>query len=339
MIPEIGQIALIIAFVIAILQSILPLLALHQNNQQWQAIVKPCAYGLTFFVTLAYAVLTYSFISNDFTVRYVALNSNTALPLFYRVSALWGGHEGSMLLWLFIYTIWMVLFTYRSRDLPRQMVNTILAIMAIIATGLLAFILFTSNPFLRFLPQYPTQGIDLNPVLQDPGLIIHPPILYFGYVGFSIPFAFAVAALLLKYFDKQWAQWLRPWTIAAWGFLTAGITLGSWWSYRVLGWGGWWAWDPVENAPFLPWLVGTALIHCLSAMAKRGICKGWAILLAISTFGLSLIGTFLVRSGLLPSVHAFANDPQRGLFLLIFLIVRRYSAQVKALSKHISNFP
>ena len=266
------------------------------------------------------ACLVYSFIANDFSVLYVAEHSNSQLPTAYRVAALWGGHEGSLLLWTFILTIWTLAVAIFSKHLPQEMVARVLGVMGLISVGFLLFMLLTSNPFDRLFPAA-MDGRDLNPLLQDPGLVIHPPMLYMGYVGFSVAFAFALSALLGGKLDSTWARWSRPWTTVAWVFMTIGIALGSWWAYYELGWGGWWFWDPVENASFMPWLVGTALIHSLAVTEKRGAFKSWTVLLAIAAFSLSLLGTFLVRSGVLTSVHAFATDPKRGIFILTFLVV------------------
>jgi cytochrome c-type biogenesis protein CcmF len=282
------------------------------------AVARPAAQGQFVFVAIAFGCLTYAFVTNDFSVSYVASNSNSKLPLEYRVAGVWGGHEGSLLLWVLMLTLWTTAVSVFSRRLPADMVARVLGVMGLISIGFLAFMLFTSNPFDRLLPAAP-DGRDLNPLLQDPGMVIHPPMLYMGYVGFSVAFAFAIAALLSGRLDAAWARWSRPWTTVAWLFLTLGIALGSWWAYYELGWGGWWFWDPVENASFMPWLVGTALIHSLAVTEKRGAFKSWTVLLAISAFSLSLLGTFLVRSGVLTSVHAFATDPKRGVFILIFL--------------------
>jgi cytochrome c-type biogenesis protein CcmF len=264
--------------------------------------------------------LAYAFVNNDFSVQYVAMQSNSLLPLQYRISGIWGGHEGSMLLWVFMLSAWTMAVSLFSKNLPKDMVARVIGVMGLVSLGFYLFILFTSNPFDRLLPPA-ADGRDLNPLLQDPGLIIHPPMLYMGYVGFSVAFAFAIAALLGGRLDAAWARWSRPWTTVAWLFLTIGIGLGSWWAYYELGWGGWWFWDPVENASFMPWLVGTALIHSLAVTEKRGSFKNWTVLLAIFTFSLSLLGTFLVRSGVLTSVHAFATDPERGVFILILLLI------------------
>ena len=321
MIPELGHYAIILAFCLAIGQAILPLVGVARNNRALMQLSRSAAFGQCFFVGLAFAALAYSFLTNDFSVAYVAENSNTHLPWVYRFCAVWGAHEGSLLLWVFILTLWMSAVSIFSRQLPLDMLARVLAVLAIIAAGFYLFLLTTSDPFVRLLPNFPVDGRDLNPILQDPGLVIHPPMLYMGYVGFSVAFAFAIAALLRGKFDAAWARWTRPWTMVAWCFLTFGIVLGSWWAYRELGWGGFWFWDPVENASLLPWLVGTALIHVLVVAEKRDVFKAWTILLAVCAFSLSLLGTFLVRSGVLISVHAFAVDPKRGLFLLEFLMI------------------
>jgi len=315
MIPEIGQLALALALCLALAQSSLGLAGAARGDGSWMRATRPAARGQFAFVAIAFGCLTYAFVANDFTVAYVASNSNSALPLAYRVSGVWGGHEGSLLLWVLMLCVWTVGVTFFSRHLPDDMVARVLGVMGIVSTGFLLFMLFTSNPFLRLFPG-PADGRDLNPLLQDPGMVIHPPMLYMGYVGFSIAFAFAVAALLSGRLDATWARWSRPWTTAAWCFLTLGIALGSGWAYYELGWGGWWFWDPVENASFMPWLVGTALIHSLAVTEKRGAFRSWTVLLAIVAFALSLLGTFLVRSGVLTSVHAFAVDPTRGIFIL-----------------------
>ena len=318
MIPEIGTFALIVALCLAVLQGTLPLAGATRGIPAWIGIAKPAARGQLLFVLIAYACLTWAFITHDFSVLYVAHNSNLNLPLLYRISGVWGAHEGSLLLWLLILCGWTGAVTCFSRSVPDRMVARVLAILGLISVGFLLFLLLTSNPFERQYPA-PVNGHDLNPLLQDPGLAIHPPMLYIGYVGFSVAFAFAIAALLAGRLDAAWARWSRIWTTLAWVFLTIGITLGSWWAYNELGWGGWWFWDPVESASFMPWLVGTALIHSLAATEKRGVFKAWTVLLAIFTFSLSLLGTFLVRSGILTSVHAFATDPARGIFILAFL--------------------
>ncbi|MEH6499171.1 MAG: heme lyase CcmF/NrfE family subunit [Pseudoalteromonas distincta] len=321
MIPELGQIALIIALVLAVLQSTVPLYGAWRGDSLAMGFAQPAAIAQCLFVLFAFLCLVQAFVTNDFSVTYVALNSNSALPWYYRVSAVWGGHEGSLLLWALILAAWTLAVAVFSRDLPNEMLSRVLAVMGMISVGFLLFMLMTSNPFDRQLPFYPADGNDLNPLLQDFGLIVHPPMLYMGYVGFSVAFAFAIAALLGGRLDAAWARWSRPWTIIAWAFLTLGIALGSWWAYYELGWGGWWFWDPVENASFMPWLVGTALIHSLAVTEKRGVFKSWTVLLAIATFSLSLLGTFLVRSGVLTSVHAFATDPERGVFILGFLLL------------------
>jgi cytochrome c-type biogenesis protein CcmF len=320
MVPEIGQLCLIIALCLALAQAVLPLVGAHRNNRSWIAVASPAAAGQFVFVALAFGVLTWSFVQNDFSVLYVASHSNSALPLLYRVAAVWGGHEGSLLLWVLMLAVWTVAVVIFSRRLPVFMSARIIGVMGLISVGFLLFILLTSNPFLRLSP-IPLDGNDLNPLLQDPAMALHPPMLYTGYVGFSVAFAFAVAAMLAGHIDEQWARWARPWTTIAWVFLTLGIALGSWWAYYELGWGGWWFWDPVENASFMPWLVGTALIHSLAVTEKRGLFKSSTLLLAIGAFSLSLLGTFLVRSGVLVSVHAFATDPARGVFILMFLAV------------------
>ncbi len=320
MIPELGQIALVLALCLALAQGILPLAGAANGNTTWITLARPLARGQFLCVALAFVFLAYSFIVNDFSVLNVATNSNSRLPLHYRVAATWGSHEGSLLLWTLMLTGWGVAVSILSRRLPDEMVARVLGVMGLLSVGFLAFMLFTSNPFDRLLPAA-MDGRDLNPLLQDAGMVIHPPMLYMGYVGFSVVFAFAVAALLSGRLDAAWARWSRPWATVAWLFLTLGIALGSFWAYYELGWGGWWFWDPVENASFMPWLVGTALIHSLAITEKRGAFRSWTVLLAISTFSLSLLGTFLVRSGVLTSVHAFATDPKRGVFILAFLIL------------------
>lgn len=308
------------AFFLAVFQFIVPLLGLyHQPAKCWLKWTLPIAFGQFALVTLAFLSLVLAFLLNDFSLSYVIQNSNSHLPWFYRLGAVWGGHEGSVLLWVFILNLWTVAVILVKQNLESAVLSRVLAILGIISAGFLAFLLTLSNPF-SLTNHVTTDGRDLNPLLQDPGLIFHPPLLYMGYVGFSVSYAFAIAALLTDRFDKQWAMWMRPWTLAAWCFLTWGIVSGSWWAYRVLGWGGWWFWDPVENASLLPWLAGTALIHSLLVLAKRELFKAWVILLAILTFALSLIGTFIVRSGLLVSVHAFAVDPWRGVFMLTLLV-------------------
>ena len=320
MIPEIGHFALILALAVALALSVLSLAGAAKGIPGFVAVARPAAQGQFVFVAAAFGCLAWSFYSNDFSVLNVATNSNSGLPTAYRIAATWGSHEGSLLLWVLMLSIWMLAVSVFSRRLPEEMVARILGVMGLIAAGFLSFMLFTSNPFERLLPAAP-DGRDLNPLLQDPGMVFHPPMLYMGYVGFSVTFAFAIAALLEGKLDATWARWSRPWTTAAWMFLTVGIALGSFWAYYELGWGGWWFWDPVENASFMPWLVGTALIHSLAVTEKRGAFKAWTVLLAIIAFSLSLLGTFLVRSGVLTSVHAFATDPKRGIFILCFLAV------------------
>ena len=318
MIPELGHIALILALGVAVLQAALPLYGLRRGDARAIAAGRSAAMTQFALVLFAYICLSLAFAYSDFSVVYVAANSHSDLPLMYRLSAVWGAHEGSLLLWVLMLSGWTLAVSLFNRNLPANITALVLAILGIVSVGFLLFMLGTSNPFDRHFP-IPTEGRDLNPLLQDPGLIIHPPMLYMGYVGFSVAFAFAISALLSGRLDTAWARWTRPWTTAAWMFLTLGITLGSWWAYHELGWGGWWFWDPVENASFMPWLVGTALIHSLAVTEKRGLLKSWTVLLAILAFALSLLGTFLVRSGVLVSVHAFATDPARGVFILIFL--------------------
>ncbi len=321
MIVEIGHFSLILALSLALLLSVLPLWGAARNSSMLMNSARPLAVGMFSLLAFAFGILLWAFYSNDFTVQYVAANSNSALPWYYRLTAVWGAHEGSLLLWVLIQSGWTLAVAIFSRGMPQESVARVLSIMGMISVGFLLFIIVTSNPFLRTLPYFPVDGRDLNPLLQDPGLIIHPPMLYMGYVGFSVAFAFAIASLMTGRLDTAWARWSRPWTTAAWMFLTVGIVLGSWWAYYELGWGGWWFWDPVENASFMPWLAGTALIHSLAVTEKRGTFKAWTVLLAISAFSLSLLGTFLVRSGILVSVHAFASDPARGMFILAFLVI------------------
>ena len=320
MIPELGHFALILALPVALILGTLPLIGAQRGNAAWVALARPAAQVQFLLVAFAFGCLTWAFIANDFSVTYVAQHSNSLLPTMYRVAGVWGGHEGSLLLWVLMLAGWTVAVALLSHSLPDTMVARVLGVLGLVAVGFLAFILITSNPFERLLPAA-EDGKDLNPLLQDPGLVFHPPMLYMGYVGFSVAFAFALAALISGRLDAAWARWSRPWTTAAWIFLTLGIALGSWWAYYELGWGGWWFWDPVENASFMPWLVGTALIHSLAVTEKRGSFKNWTVLLAIAAFSLSLLGTFLVRSGVLTSVHAFATDPRRGVFILFFLAV------------------
>ena len=320
MIPEIGHVALILALGLAIIQAVFPIIGAHRGIPAWVALARPVARTQLLFMLISYGCLTYAFLTNDFSVQYVATNSNTALPTLYLVTGVWGAHEGSLLLWALILSLWTGAVTLFSRSVPEVMLARVIGVMGMVSIGFILFMLLTSNPFDRLL-NAPAEGRDLNPLLQDPGLAIHPPMLYMGYVGFSVAFAFAIAAMLGGRLDAAWARWSRPWTNVAWAFLTLGIMLGSWWAYYELGWGGWWFWDPVENASFMPWLVGTALIHSLAVTEKRGAFKAWTVLLAIFAFSLSLLGTFLVRSGVLTSVHAFATDPGRGIFILLFLCV------------------
>jgi len=316
--PELGQVTLILALLVAVSQAAMPLAGAQRGRDSWMAIARPAAYLQLVLVALAFAILTHAFVVQDFSLRYVATNSNSLLPMQYRFSAVWGAHEGSLLLWALILATWTGLVARFSQRLPAAVISRVLGVMGLVSVGFLSFLIFTSNPFARLLPAA-AEGRDVNPLLQDPGLIIHPPMLYIGYVGFVVPFAFAIAALLDGRVDARWLRWTRPWTNIAWGFLTLGIALGSWWAYYELGWGGWWFWDPVENASFMPWLAGAALLHSQAVTEKRGSFRAWTLLLAIATFSLSLLGTFLVRSGVLTSVHAFASDPARGLFILIFL--------------------
>ncbi len=320
MIPELGQFALILALLLSVSQAFFGLAGAWRGNTTWMMVSRPAVTGQFVFVVLAFASLVYAFATNDFSVTYVATNSNSQLPLFFRIAAVWGAHEGSLLLWILILSIWSVAVAGFSRRLPLTFSSRVLGVMGLVSTGFMVFTLWTSSPFLRLMPAA-RDGADLNPVLQDFALAIHPPMLYTGYVGFSVAFAFAIAAMLEGKLDQTWAKWTRPWTIAAWLFQTIGIALGSWWAYYELGWGGWWFWDPVENASFMPWLVGTALIHSLAVTERRGIFKSWTLLLAIFAFSLSLVGTFLVRSGVLVSVHSFATDPTRGYYILGFLLV------------------
>ncbi len=318
MLPELAQIAVLLALLIAAVQTVLSLAGAHRGNVAWMALARPAAIAQFALVAGAFAILTHAFVTKDFSVQYVAENSNSLLPLVYRYTAVWGAHEGSLLMWVLILTAWSFAVALFSKALPDAVIARVLGVMGFVNLGFLAFLVFTSNPFARLLPAVP-EGRDLNPLLQDPGMIIHPPMLYVGYAGFVVPFAFAVAALLDGRVDARWLRWTRPWTNVAWAFLTIGIALGSWWAYYELGWGGWWFWDPVENASFMPWLAGAALLHSQAVTEKRGSFRGWTLLLAISTFSLSLLGAFLVRSGVLTSVHTFAADPTRGLFVLIFL--------------------
>jgi cytochrome c-type biogenesis protein CcmF len=320
MIPELGHFAVILALGLALLQAVVPLLGWRRGSVRLLSFAGTAAQGQFLCVAVAFACLTYAFVTKDFSVAYVAENDHTQLPLIYRITAVWGAHEGSLLLWVLILAGWTLAVSIFNRRLPLDMSSLVLSVLGMISVGFYLFILINSSPFTRLVPA-PQEGRDLNPILQDPGLAGHPPMLYMGYVGFSVAFAFAIAALLTGRLDAAWARWTRPWTTTAWMFLTLGITLGSWWAYRDLGWGGWWFWDPVENASFMPWLAGTALIHSLAVTEKRGLLKSWTVLLAILAFSLSLLGTFLVRSGVLVSVHAFASDPARGQFILAFMAV------------------
>ncbi len=318
MIPEIGHFALILALSVALVQAIIPGMGVLRRRRDWMAMAQPAAYLQFLLVLAAYAILTYSFIVHDFSVLYVANTSNSELPLIYRISGVWGAHEGSLLLWVVILGTWTAIVAAMGKRYPSDITAGVISVLGFISVGFLLFTLFTSNPFIRLFPM-PGDGADLNPLLQDPVMAIHPPMLYMGYVGFAVPFAFAITALVQGRLDAAWARWVRPWALTAWVCLTTGITLGSWWAYYELGWGGWWFWDPVENASFMPWLTGTALIHSLAVTEKRHSLRNWTVLLAIISFSLSLLGTFLVRSGVLTSVHAFASDPTRGVFILIFL--------------------
>ncbi|RPD94059.1 heme lyase CcmF/NrfE family subunit [Candidatus Pantoea deserta] len=321
MMPEIGSFLLCLAMGLALLLSVYPLWGALRQDARLMGLARPLATGLFLCVAAAFLVLVHAFVVNDFTVAYVATNSNTLLPVYYRIAATWGAHEGSLLLWVLLLSSWTLLVAIFSRGMPQDALARVLAVMGMINLGFLLFIILTSNPFTRTLPDFPIDGRDLNPMLQDIGLIFHPPLLYMGYVGFSVAFAFAIASLMAGRLDTAWARWSRPWTTAAWVFLTIGIVLGSAWAYYELGWGGWWFWDPVENASFMPWLAGTALMHSLAVTEKRGTFKAWTVLLAITAFSLSLLGTFLVRSGVLVSVHSFASDPARGMFILAFLVI------------------
>jgi cytochrome c-type biogenesis protein CcmF len=315
MIPEFGQLALALALCLALVQGTVPIVGAALGRADWMALARPAAAGQFVFVVLAFGALVYAFLNDDFSVLFVAQHSSSALPVFYKATAAWGGHEGSMLLWIAVLAVWTMAVAAGSRSQPQEFASRVLGVLGIVSAGVIAFALITSNPFTRLIPA-PANGNDLNPLLQDPGMIFHPPTLYVGYVGMAVPFAFAVAALLTGRLDKDWARWARPWTLVAWLFLTAGITIGSWWAYYELGWGGWWFWDPVENSSFMPWLMATALVHSLAVTERRGIFKSWTVLLAIAAFSLSLLGTFLTRAGVLISVHAFASDPTRGMFIL-----------------------
>jgi cytochrome c-type biogenesis protein CcmF len=319
-IPELGHVALILALLLATAQAAFPLVGSLTGNRPWMQTARPLAFGQFLFIAIAFAALVEAFLTSDFSVLYVAQNSNSLLPDIYKVSAVWGGHEGSLLLWVLFMAAWGAAVALFSRNLPHPVIARVISVQGMVAIGFLLFMLLTSNPFERLFP-IPPEGRDLNPLLQDPGLAIHPPMLYMGYVGFSVAFAFAIAGLLGGKVEREWVRWMRPWTLSAWAFLTGGIALGSWWAYYELGWGGWWFWDPVENASLMPWLIGTALIHSLAVTEKRAAFKSWTVLLAIFAFSLSLLGTFLVRSGVLTSVHAFATDPERGMFILVFLCI------------------
>ena len=321
MIPELGNFSLVLALSLAVLLSVVPMVGVYKNSELMMTLSRPLCTGVWVFMVISFGCLAYAFLNDDFSVAYVASNSNSLLPVYYKFTAVWGGHEGSLLLWVLMVASWTYAVSLFSRNLPLDILARVLAVMGIISVSFLLFMLFTSNPFDRLLLNTPADGTDLNPLLQDFGIIVHPPFLYMGYVGFSVAFAFAIAALLSGKMDAAWARWTRPWTNAAWAFLTIGIALGSWWAYYALGWGGWWFWDPSENVAFMPWLVGTALIHSLSVTEKRGVFKSWTALLAIAAFSLSLLGTFIIRSGLLTSVHAFAVDPERGLVLMAIILL------------------
>jgi cytochrome c-type biogenesis protein CcmF len=321
MVPELGHFALIIGMAFAICLSIIPMIGLATQQHRMVTYAKPLTFGMFAFTTISLIVLGYGFVTDDFSVKYIAGHSNSHLPYYFKISAVWGGHEGSLLLWVFSLTAWTAAVAKFSKGIDEAFIARVLAVLGMIAVGFMAFTIFTSSPFERLWPNVPAEGRDLNPLLQDIGLIIHPPMLYLGYVGFAVAFAFAIAALMCGKLDAAWARWARPWTVAAWIFLTLGIALGSWWAYYELGWGGWWFWDPVENASFMPWLVGTALIHSLAVTEKRGTFRNWTVLLAIFAFSLSLLGTFLVRSGVITSVHSFAADPGRGMFILLLLAI------------------
>ncbi|MGY8958199.1 MAG: heme lyase CcmF/NrfE family subunit [Alphaproteobacteria bacterium] len=320
MIAEIGHFSLVLALAVALIQAIVPLVGAHRGDDAWMATAAPTALVQMVCIATSFGCLMYTFVTSDFTVMNVAQNSNTLQPMLYKVSSAWGNHEGSMVLWVLILAVFGAMVAAFGGNLPPALKARVLSVQSMIGVGFLLFILLTSNPFERILSP-PLDGRDLNPLLQDPGLAFHPPMLYIGYVGFSMAFSFAIAALIEGKVDAAWARWVRPWTLVAWSFLTAGIALGAWWAYYELGWGGWWYWDPVENASFMPWLVGTALLHSSVIVEKRDALKTWTILLAILTFSLSLIGTFLVRSGVLTSVHAFATDPERGVFILLLLVI------------------
>ncbi|MCQ8877859.1 heme lyase CcmF/NrfE family subunit [Pseudoalteromonas shioyasakiensis] len=321
MIPEIGYFSLTLALVLSVLLCIFPLWGAHTGNLRLMRAAPSLAVGQFMFVLISFAALIYASLTDDFTVAYVAYHSSSTLPWYYKITSTWGGHEGAILLWLVMQAGWTAVVAMRSRSLPWILRARVLGVLGFLGVGFMLYTLLMSSPFELLLPYYPVEGRDLNPLLQDPGMIIHPPLLYMGYVGLSVSFSFAIAALLTGKLDNSWAKWSRPWTMTAWGFLTLGLTIGSWWAYSELGWGGWWFWDPVENAALMPWLVATALLHSLSVTEKRGVFKSWTVLLAIAGFSLSLLGTFIVRSGIIVSVHAFATDPDRGLFILAFLAV------------------
>ncbi|ABY69941.1 cytochrome c-type biogenesis protein [Actinobacillus pleuropneumoniae serovar 3 str. JL03] len=321
MVAELGNYALALAFGLSIFLAILPLVGAQKQNSTLMALARPITWAMFLALTISFGSLFYLFAVNDFSVQYVVNNSNSTLPIQYRLSAVWGSHEGSMLLWVWLLSLWSIAVAAFSRQMPEEAVSRVLSVMGLISIGFLVFLIFSSNPFKRTFPDFPADGRELNPMLQDVGLIFHPPLLYMGYVGFSVAFAFAIASLMTGRLDTAWARWSRLWTMAAWVFLTLGIVLGSWWAYYELGWGGWWFWDPVENASLMPWIAGTALIHSLAVTEKRGTFKAWTVLLAILAFSLCLLGTFLVRSGILVSVHAFASDPTRGLYILAYLVL------------------
>lgn len=321
MIPEIGYFSLTLAMVLSVLLCIFPLWGAHTGNLRLMRAAPSLAVGQFAFVLISFAALIYASLTDDFTVAYVAYHSSSTLPWYYKITSTWGGHEGAILLWLVMQAGWTAVVAMRSQSLPWILRARVLGVLGFLGVGFMLYTLLMSSPFELLLPYYPVEGRDLNPLLQDPGMIIHPPLLYMGYVGLSVSFSFAIAALLTGKLDNTWAKWSRPWTMTAWGFLTLGITIGSWWAYAELGWGGWWFWDPVENASLMPWLVATALLHSLSVTEKRGVFKSWTVLLAIAAFSFSLLGTFIVRSGIIVSVHAFATDPDRGLFILAFLAI------------------
>ncbi|RZF93068.1 heme lyase CcmF/NrfE family subunit [Pseudoalteromonas sp. CO302Y] len=321
MIPELGYFSLTLAMVLSVLLCIFPIWGAHTGNLRLMRAAPSLAIGQFVFVLLSFAALIYASLTDDFTVSYVAYHSSSTLPWYYKITSTWGGHEGAILLWLVMQAGWTAVVAMRSKSLPWVLRARVLGVLGFLGVGFMLYTLLMSSPFERLLPYFPVEGRDLNPLLQDPGMIIHPPLLYMGYVGLSVSFSFAIAALLTGKLDNTWAKWSRPWTMTAWGFLTLGITIGSWWAYSELGWGGWWFWDPVENASLMPWLVATALLHSLSTTEKRGVFKSWTVLLAIAAFSLSLLGTFIVRSGIIVSVHAFASDPNRGMFILAFLAI------------------